>query len=75
MTEWIACSERLPLQVGEVEVFESIPVIATDGHIVRQCDFDAGNGVGTPWAQWNTYNEIPPSQITHWMPLPSPPAQ
>jgi hypothetical protein len=73
MSKWTKCSDRLPLKIGEVEVFESVHVIATNGRMVAQCRFDAGNGVGNPWACWNSYNDIPASQITHWMPLPDAP--
>ncbi len=73
MSEWISVTERLPIEIGSVDVFGSAPVLATNGAHVCVCDFNAGNGAGKPWAEWSSYNDIPPSGVTHWQPLPPPP--
>lgn len=73
MSEWISVKDRLPMEPNDVRVFESIGVIATDGDMVCQCNFDAGHGCGMPWAEWSSYNDIHMRKITHWMPLPEPP--
>lgn len=72
--KWISVDDRLPIDAATFAgVFESVCVIATDGRIVSIMAFDAGHGCGTPWASFNSYGDIAPTEITHWMPLPAPP--
>lgn len=75
MSEWISVNDRLPMEPNDTRVFESMAVIATDGDMVCVCEFNAGHGCGTPWAEWSTYTDIPQQRITHWQPLPAPPAK
>lgn len=76
MSEWIKCSERLPLEPDESVTFESLSVLATDRDgVVRIMEFARGGGhINMPWACWSGYGGLRPETITHWMPLPEPPA-
>ncbi|MFU6299416.1 DUF551 domain-containing protein [Pseudomonas aeruginosa] len=75
MSEWIKCSDRLPLEPDPTVIFESVRVLTSDREgNVRECEFARGGGhLGIPWACWSTYNPLRTDDITHWMPLPAPP--
>lgn len=75
MSNWISVKDRLPMEASHEIVYEDMRVLATDGHIVEACSFIAGNGAGKPWIAWSQYNRIQGSKITHWQPLPAPPAE
>jgi hypothetical protein len=72
--EWISVDERLPAYVREISgpVYISMNVICFDGKEVFSGEFQSGN---LP-KRWHTfrkgYNDE--RQVTHWMPLPNPPA-
>ena len=73
MSEWISVNARLPIADREGE-FQSVQVIVTDGKMVGVTDFNAG-GMPKPWSAFDDYGDIPPGEITHWQPLPPPPAE
>jgi len=76
MSEWIKCSDRMPIMMEDVRVYKSVEVIVTDGKLVTTCDCCAGIPSDFPekfWVSFSQYGNMPPSQITHWMPLPEPP--
>ncbi|HBP5411296.1 TPA: DUF551 domain-containing protein [Pseudomonas aeruginosa] len=76
MSEWIKCSDRLPLEPDPTVTFESVRVLASDrdGNI-RESEFARGGGlIGKPWACWSLYSPLRPDDITHWMPFPAPPS-
>lgn len=67
MSEWIKCSERLPLEPDPRVRYEEITVLVSDdlGN-VRPAEFARGGcHVSMPWAAWSDYNAIPASKITH----------
>ena len=70
MSEWISVKQRLPIEQRDGE-FQTVQVIVTDGHTVGVTDFNAG-GMLKPWSAFDDYGDIPPDEITHWMPLPPP---
>ena len=72
---WISVKDRLPIDLEAFDgVFSEVCVAATDGHFVEAANFQAGNGAGKPWVAWSNYNPFKSTQITHWQPLPEPPA-
>lgn len=75
MSEWISVKDRLPMEPSHSVVYENLGVLATDGFVVHECSFLAGHGAGKPWVGWSQYNNIEGSAITHWQPLPPPPAE
>lgn len=72
MSEWIKCSERLPLIAVDGQHFETVEVLVTDGKYVHATEFRAG-GIPAAWAEFDGYGAIARSQITHWQLLPEPP--
>lgn len=58
---WVACSERMP--EGMVDV------ITSNGVDVGKSWWD-----GDDWKEWNKHDAVP-GKITHWHPMPSPPAK
>lgn len=71
---WINVKDSLPqINVDGSKAFDSVDVIATDGIYVCTCTFDSGWYCQEQWYAWNNYNQIPKSQITHWMYLPEVP--
>lgn len=75
MSEWIKCSERLPLEADSSVTFEQVSVLVSSGSgDVYQMDFARGGGhIGMPWAAWSAYGPLHASEIAHWTPLPEPP--
>lgn len=71
MSNWIKCSERMPLELSDEEV-GSVTAIVTDGTIVGTCDCQQGY-LPHPWVEWSNYGDIDAKYITHWQPLPEPP--
>jgi hypothetical protein len=70
--EWISVYDRLPLRQEDVKKYDSIDVIVrTKLNEVIVANFAMGNTVGT-WHQFGDYED---GYITHWMPLPDPPAK
>lgn len=72
MSEWISVNDRLPITPVDGQSFESVEVLITDGKYVHVSEFKAG-GITKVWSEFSIYGPIARSQITHWMPLPSPP--
>lgn len=73
MSEWISVEDRLPELPGKNVVYETVSLLVTDGRFVGICDYQWGNGAGTPWSAWSNYGDIPAEFISHWMPKPEPP--
>lgn len=73
MSEWIKCSERMPLELSD-EHTDAVDVIVTDGEMVGVCECRSGY-MPYPWVEWSNYGDIDAKQITHWMPLPEPPTE
>ena len=70
MTQWIKCSERLPDKAGEYLVV----------HQTRYCNAPWANVVVAAnyrYGDWFCYqtNYTLCDFVTHWMPLPAPPAE
>lgn len=74
MSKWISVKDRLPLSAMNGQSFETVEVIVTDGKYVHCTEFKAG-GIPEAWVEFDGYGAIARSQITHWMPMPKPPAQ
>jgi hypothetical protein len=72
MSNWISVNDRLPLNPAEVNCYQTIEVIGTDGKEVFACEFKAGDSYG----EWSTF-EIDYTQVnvTHWMHMPKLPEQ
>jgi hypothetical protein len=76
VSEWIKCSDRLPENEQKI--------LISDGKFVTACTADVtpfwkGRGEFYPDGcefggyEWEWHFEL--EQITHWMPLPSPPQE
>ena len=72
MSEWIKCSERMPLDVSDELPARFVDVIVTDGCLVGVSQCQAG-WMPYPWVKFSSFGDIEPSDITHWQPLPEPP--
>lgn len=76
--EWVKCSERMPLDINEIDVFKSVEVLVTDGKQVTATDCNAGIPNGDRdkfWCAFSKYGAMHPKIISHWMPLPEPPTE
>lgn len=69
MSEWIKCSERMPENPGLGRQFPYVLCASENGWLTiafydynRKC-----------WDDGDFYDHI--NDITHWMPLPAPPAE
>ena len=63
MGEWIKCSERMPEELDDV--------LVTDGDNIEMKWWD-----GDDWDSWAERNSnICSDDVTHWMPLPTPPTE
>lgn len=77
---WIACSERMPPQGEEVLVWLSEPAFKGGSHVVFDC-WDEQHEAPVSFSSatipvgpgWNSGVEW--ERITHWQPLPPPPAK
>ena len=74
MSKWIKCSDRLPSEPDTEVVFDSCGYLVSNGSHICIARFDRGHGCGKPWADWSDYADIRRGDITHWQPLPPPPA-
>lgn len=73
MSEWVSVSERLPAEICDTLIYESVRCLVTDGQYVGVSAFDRGHGCGKPWRAWSEYGDLKSGQITHWMKLPETP--
>lgn len=81
MTNWIACAERLPelklVDDGSMsesaEILAWIPIDGTAGRCTVANLHDLGDGPS--WVADGGDSFYALDVITHWMPLPEPPAQ
>ncbi|QHJ79998.1 MAG: hypothetical protein [Bacteriophage sp.] len=75
MSKWVSVKERMPLSEPKpLDTYKSIEVIVTDGVSVTSMECASGcpmtdNGY-KPWVEFTSYGAIPPSEVSHWMPLP-----
>lgn len=78
MSEWIKVSNRMPIMEIAEGDYLAIDVLATDGVRVALATCAAGNPLTdngyVAWVAFTDYGEIASDDITHWMPLPEPPA-
>jgi hypothetical protein len=68
----------MPIDIDEVRAYKSTEVLATDGRVVTAIDCIAGIPIGKReefWCVFRPYGKMNPKEITHWMPLPEPPAE
>jgi len=72
MSDWIKCSDRLPLELDAVTPYRTQLVIVSDGKHVGFAVFEAGNGCGNPWRGFSTYSDYS-GDIIYWQPLPDAP--
>lgn len=79
MTEgWIACAERLPelRLVGSVRESDEV-LVALHGHVqiasLEQWEGTTDGSVGDAMV-WRGAEDMELSDVTHWQPLPEPPA-
>lgn len=73
MSEWIKCSDRLPMDELTNPAYETMECIAYSKStgVITAWYAVGGCHVGKRWGQWSvTY-----ADITHWMPLPEPPKE
>jgi len=79
VSEWIKVSERMPLEAPPEGTYADVEVLVTDGLLVEQMLCASGNPLTSngyvPWVAFTNYGAISPNKITHWMPLPEPPAE
>lgn len=75
MTEWIACSDRLPDTSGVYPACSMHPQRKYDASdwVELLCMFDAKAKPGE--SKWQHSSGFYDNAITHWLPLPTPPAQ
>jgi hypothetical protein len=71
MTEWIKCSERLPEIVqdsGDLKWSTEVLCYLNDGSflLAHKTNF-------VFWKDWNSGLTVKNENVTHWMPLPTPP--
>lgn len=72
MSEWISVEDRLPLSDLTAPGYKCVRVIAFDGaeHVAsidyRVGAYETSNGV-------KSWSEFEWDDVTHWMPLPTPP--
>lgn len=68
MSEWIKCSDRMPLpNHGDIA---EVVVLVTNGDVVGTCSCHSGTHP-IPWVSFSSYGEVNGNEITHWQPLPS----
>ena len=75
MPQWIPVTERLPERKGLMDDETEYVLVAeffniTENHYVSICGYDKDG-----WSKWDNFGTVRPDQITHWMPLPDPPAK
>ncbi|MBY8958342.1 MULTISPECIES: DUF551 domain-containing protein [Pseudomonas] len=78
MTEWIACSERLP-EINQVVALLNTEVWMNTGSDDFHCNWYGAGYLGE-WGRkyWNVIGESRAQcldAVTHWQPLPAPPAE
>lgn len=75
MSEWVSVNDAIkPIQQDYQSVFADCPVLVTDGQTVCEAQYQiGGNHIGKPWEGFSI-SMINPENITHWRPLPEPPA-
>lgn len=72
MSEWIKCSERMPKVGKPVLLWRSDDECFEIGWLnQRQSAFDLEGY----WEESSHWRDVGIKDVTHWMPLPSPPAQ
>lgn len=64
MSEWISVKDRLPND-------DTFVLAAQAGVYCEQALYQDGDF----YVHWGRYEETPAPWITHWMPLPDPPAE
>ena len=70
MSQWINAKDRLPLRQEDVKNYASVVVIAANSdNEVLVVEFEMGNTV----EPWHAFKVPSYDNITHWMPLPTPP--
>ena len=70
MSEWIKCSERMPLTPYENCLYEDVEVQVFAGDNVFIAHYAIG-ALPEPWGAWvDAY-----ADITHWKPLSEPPKE
>lgn len=72
MSEWIKCSEKMPLE--KTGFFSCIAVLVSDGVSVGVCECISGD-LPKPWVAFSSYGDVNGNDITHWQPLPPPPEE
>lgn len=75
MSQWIKCSDRLPLEPCAEVTYEQIEVLAANrnGDVAQMMFARGGGHINLPWAAWDNYGAISRGEITHWMPMPDAP--
>ena len=80
MIEWISVNDRLPSRDGLMDD-ESEYVLVAEQYIA----YDTGEKLGIyvsicgfekdGWSDHDSFGNVTPEHITHWMPLPEPPKE
>ena len=67
--EWIKCSDRLPIELSEVEFYGSREILIVSGGLVECCELSYGP-LPKPWYKLENFHK---GYVTHWAELPPPP--
>lgn len=72
---WIPVTEKLPSREGLMEdeteyVLVCEKFMSTGSSYVSICGYTRDG-----WSDWDSFGNVHPKNITHWMPLPEPPKE
>lgn len=72
MTEWIKVKDKLPPE----KPFNSVYIVTMFSHLKHRKFVEPLHYIGGQWLTMHEEEQLDPEyEVTHWMPLPEPPAE